>query len=346
MNPPALTHPLQNTFEYVFEDLKTVGIPHTTFEEMHQRAAGLPDLGQKFILEYRLEEGNDQVDFQPPVKFGGDIHHRLANPQSDPQVQKAVNNSPAWQRISELAQAWLNKNSKTHLWSTLIYLEFDVVDSKDTIAVPSAFISLDSWMVDRNKDMGLEQSHPELGAMFEAWEIIFKRKTPQLFQHRLRSCFELLPTHARPLFFGMMCGREEASSRVGFSLPIGSVVPYLNAIGYHEDLEPLGKILEELEAFLSPALYSFFRVAIDINHSGEHALQPRICLEVPSQTEAQRSQFIDYLEARGLCAPEKRPDRLNNVPSLEYHYTKVAYQNGKLFQAKSYFLANWPKDRD
>ena len=218
--------------------------------------------------------------------------------------------TPEWKRISNFAKAWADKNSDLTDKIQCFWLEFDMPNEKNDVPIPSIFfgptkkysniqeknISQFKWLTDT------------------AIPILKGQDVPFQVKEKINDCLLKMPENTSLFQIGTMLSRENQSVRLHINkINPEQIIPYLQQIGYKENLEELVKLIDEIKDKADRFVFSY-----DVTENG---IGPRIGIELSYssnlfQEEKRWEDLLDYLVEKGICLAEKR-DALINYTGIE-----------------------------
>jgi hypothetical protein len=296
-----------------------------------QIAGRLPSAFHNVGFETRLAAADEEVDLGVSLRPDDDGALRLCG--TGPIVADLVRERDAWRRLSEFSQHWCGQKTLLSSWVPFLFLEFDAIAASDPKPVPSVFVALDAPLDER-------PDRPHREAAREA-VLLLRGDLPRELDAKLSRCFEALPEQGYVLHVGLMLGRATAGLRLSVTLPSGTVVPYLRALGGDAAAAEAQHALREMPGWLTQAQLDF-----DLDPD----IQPRIGFGIRPGMEAGDDwpSLLDECRGLGLCDPAKARALLA-WPGIaagvrrELSHVKLAVTSGRI-EAKAYFAAE-PTDR-
>ena len=267
---------------------------------------------------------------------------------------------PGWLRLQNFLTEWSNLSNILHDNIPEIWLEFDIDNPSIFLPLPAIFFGLPQKVL----------------PAIEIYEIVAKSINLLLgelpwrgWQDNLYNCFANCPHEAFVSHIGVMLSRNAPALRVNVKrLQPDSLIPYLQQIGWQEDINEVEELMEELFG-----LVDRITVCLDVGNKIYSKIGLECILLHQPADESRWAIFLDYLVEQGLCEPKKREALLNwcgqtnpintyapwpddlIVASLlrtREHFTvfdrrlshiKIVWQPQKLLEAKAYlwFQHQW-----
>ena len=217
---------------------------------------------------------------------------------------------PEWQNITAFTESWVDTSSPLAGKIQCFWLEFDMPNESPEISVPSIFfgpVRLPGGI--KSNDVEHYEWLIEL-----ALPLLKGRDVSAKMKHQMHRCIENIPSNATLFQIGTMLSRESKSVRFHINKldPI-QIIPYLEAIGWHDETGELSTLIGELADKVDR-----FVISYDIFEDG---IGPRIGIEL-SFTQGLEEQFnswnilFSYFVEKGWCLPERR-DALLNYPGTD-----------------------------
>ena len=316
-------------------------IPPQAFSNIKEVAKFLPDAMSSFILECRLGKDAPRVDFSGCVIVAEGGRDNLVGDSS-------ILESPLGGCIGEFYIHWADTKSPLYENVSLIWLEFDIVDSqKIESPIPSLFFclkelrSVDSTVPVHKADAKKTQQVTEF-----ALKTLLGNPVPSKLNQNLSLCFNSIPVEGQVAHIGIMLSRGSDSIRVCAEIPKDQVLEYLSHVGWSGSINEVKNIVSTF----SPCVKRI-HITLDVGDS----IFPNIGIEFIFNTlpeiEPGLPLFLNLLIDEKMCTPEKR-DALLTWPgySLEIYpndswpsilwrrlsHIKITCQPGSSLSAKAY----------
>lgn len=209
-----------------------------------------------------------------------------------------VSAHPGWSQLQNFLAEWSEPLSLLHNSIPEIWLEFDINNSAVKLPLPAIFFGLPQDVSPAVETYAIATKSLNLLLGSEGW---------CEWQSNLDRCFGACPDGVFVSHIGVMLSRNAPALRVNVKrLQPDLLIPYLQEIGWQGETQELEALMKQLFA-----LVDRITVCLDVGKR----IYPQIGLECILLDRPQRESaweiFLDYLVARGLCAPEKRDALLN-----------------------------------
>ncbi|MET0553738.1 MAG: hypothetical protein ABW221_11915 [Vicinamibacteria bacterium] len=332
---------LDGTLEHLAPWLDSAPLPRAVVERVRALARAFPArLTNCIYLELWLDAEPARLDVILRIDEGTRVQ-LLASDQGT--VSDELRERPAWQRAVALAREWARADGALSALVTGFWLEFDLaLDTAGTVE-PRVFVDL------AEPEGALPAAELAMRAT-DALRPLLTAPLPADTAHRLRACFEALPSGATLPYVGV--GGTTGRPLVRICLRgIGGHLPrYLAEVGWPGDVDELSrKVLEPLGA----------AAVLHLDLGPE--VRPRLGLEYPFTRAGQghgrlaEDRLLVDLVARGWCAPHTLdavrawPGRSIEVlrhqiwqsrVARRLNHVKIAYAAGEPVAAKAYLCAH------
>ncbi len=318
-----------------------------------------------FGFEYRLGNNFEGVDFLICVDADEAGKRVLGDPSYSLSLPELVDQEPIWQRVKAFAREWNTSTSAIAKEVFNIWLEFDIPNSytADEIPIPSFFMGAKDIYV---CDCLEEQKQRRAWLVEEALPLLLGKSLPIVNQEMLYLCLQSLPIGAYVFQIGLMLARKMETVRLCIrNISPLQIVPYLAQISWQGNIDNLTQFLHSLSPLVD---------RIDLDIDVDFATRSKIGLEchfnLQPSLESKWVLFLDFLEDRSLCLPEKRqailsypgylresahkdqwPEGLKRLTQIlgntkegvifrGIHHIKITYQDSSPQEAKAYLYVN------
>jgi len=288
---------LARTIERVGPRIPAVLAPPGALAPAEAVARRLPaDLTGCLYFERRLGDATPRVDFI----FRVDAQARTRLEELPPRFEDEPASQASWRRIASFARAWGEAGSRLEREVEAIWVELDLPPGGPP-PVPRVFVDF-------------APASPPTGAparwtlAIEVLRTLMGGGLDATLEGNVRACFERLPPAAYVPYVGLTPGLATAPVRVCAQNLGARTAAYLAEVGWPGRGGPLRHLIESLDAAKGDGSEAVSVVHLDLCPD----VAPRIGLECPFARDVQwgghirETALLEYLVARGWCAPEAR----------------------------------------
>ncbi|KYC43085.1 hypothetical protein WA1_13365 [Scytonema hofmannii PCC 7110] len=329
---------------YTLENYLQVVVPHLSPELVSPEALShIQPIARNFLpsseglFECRLGANNSKVDFSVLTTNLDGSHNTFSELDSIVNLQNIIFTNSIWKRIQDFCSFCYQPNSL--LFGTIenIWLEFDLDEQQHKLPIPSLFLGLKEFHLEKHSTERSKINHEQLQIITTALGLLFEHGISPLVEKNLGICVNSLPNSSQVLYVGAMFSRNLDAVRVNIGgIPVEILEDYLSQIGWTYSVQPLKKIIQLLADFVDAIVLNF-----DIGTS----VFPKIGLECLLKTQNSRLEpkwqlLLDCLVEQGLCTPEKRNAVLNWSGYSDEKFYPELWSDG-LSKASSFLGSKW-----
>jgi hypothetical protein len=241
----------------------------------------LPPISDGYI-ECRLGKGETRVDFIAALRC---INLNLS---------KDFLNRSTWEDFVSFSKEWTQQNSDLNQIIDYVWLEFDMVDRFSQVPMPCIAFTLNPETVFdiRLREIAIESC------------LKFRRSSDSaLFESKIQTCIDFLPSGARIAHIGAMLSRPANAVRLVIKgILTSQLIDYLEQIGWKESTNRLSQLICKISSYVTSVSLAF-----DLEHNIFSDIGLECFFEQPScDGELGMQAFLDdVLIKEGLCTPKK-----------------------------------------
>jgi hypothetical protein len=260
------------------------------------------------LFEFRLGANNSKVDFSVLATDLIGSNNSIGEINSVVNLSNIMITNPIWRRIQDFCSICCQPNSLLSSNAENIWLEFDLDEPSDNLPIPSLFLGLKEWDLEKPDTQISKIIDEQRQTIKTALQILFEDNLSPLIENNLNFCVNSLPPGSQVLYVGAMFSRQLDAVRVNIAgIPIDALEDYLTQIGWTYSVKPLKEIIKLLTQFVDAVILN-----LDIGTS----VFPKIGLECllakkNSRLEPKWQLLLDCLVEQGLCTTEKHDAILN-----------------------------------
>lgn len=308
-----------NPFEYL--DLIESYVPKELISS--QNFTEIKDLASRFTrnmtsffgFESNLCEDSSKSDYLLAISSKNGEREALLNILTNKELPPHIINREEWKNITRFTQEWVEQHSIINENVLGLWFEFDTSRSHSGFPIPNIFLQTKKIRIDTKEDLKNFKWFTKVTI-----PMLTRKNLSMSVEKKLIEAVKKLPEKTSVIHIGTMLSRQSNDLRIVINrIKPTQVIPYLQSLGYKYSLEKLEEVIQELNRYVS-------RLILHLNIDDE--IGEKIGLECSFSydkyhEETEWEKFLDYLQEKNLCIPEKKEALLNFIGAeIDTPYTK------------------------
>ena len=253
-----------------------------------------------FGFESRLTTDNSTSDFLFAISSNGGEKEQLM--EFFQNKENSFLNKNIWTQIYNFTVEWLNPQSIVSRNVLGIWLEFDTSENNFSNMIPSVYMHTTN----------INSKSEFRWLTTKALPLLLGNNLNEKITKKLMECFCKLPKNSAVFQVGAMLSRGVDGVRIVIKrIDVDEILPYLQSIGWNDDSNKLGDLLEELKKYVNRFV---LHLHVTENVHLKIGLECSFYQDEPDQ-EKKWNNLFKFLQSKGLCIAEKY-DALMDFPGV------------------------------